>query len=629
MSAAPLPNQPPAYPPPLAYPPRRGMNPWLIRIPVLFVSGGILLIVVLTLFLMAFQMRHADRIFPGVSAMGIKLDGLTLEQAKSTLENAFHYDETAVFTFRDGDRFWQLSAGELGVAFDVDATAEAAFAVGHENGFLGNLLSQADSWLSGYAVAPIVNYDQSVAVQRLSEIAGSINRQPVNASLSLTGTALSQTAGQNGRTLDLTTTLARLDSSILNMENGAEMPLVINETPPLLWSAEPAASQIQNALSGPLTLVAVDQNGQQLGPWTATADQIASLLTVSLVDNGDGTQSYDASIDMGAFENYLNTLAPGLLTTPVNGRFHFDDSTGQLVMIQPSVSGRSLNVAETLKRMEEAIFTPNNRIVPMAFDFVPARYHNQITAQELGITEMITEATTRFTGSIANRRTNIAVSASKFDGVIIAPGEEFSFNTLLGDLSYENGFVDAKVIVAEATTDGIGGGVCQVSTTIFRAAYSAGFPITELHSHSYRVGYYELNAQPGFDASIWTPDADFRFVNNTDYHILLETSVFPATDEIQFRLYSTKAWTVEVEDPLIQNRAPALPARYIANSAVPLGQSLQVDYSAEGADVTIARRIYDLQGNLVTRETIFRSYQPWQAVFEVAPTDSRLNSGGG
>ena len=603
------------------------INPWFIRLPILFITGVILTIIVLALFLFAFQIRYAESIMPGVHALGINLSGMSLDEAELALSNEFEYGSNAVFTFRDGDRFWQMTAEDLGVEFNAAETAAEAFNIGHSGNIIGDLFGQSDAWLSGYVVSPIITYDQNIALTELNAIAAEIDRDSFNAALSIEGTNVIISEGQTGRELDVQTTLTRLNEAILRFDTGAEIVLVINETPALVSSVSAIANEIETALSGPVTLTATDEFGNQLGPWTVSVEQIASLLTVSRIDNGDGTQSYAVDIDMGAFETYLYTLAPGLITPARDGRFDFVPETGQLNVLEPAQSGRVLNVAQTLQRLEEGVFAEENRVVPMAFDFTLPRYHNQVTAAELGITELVSEATTYYTGSSQNRRTNIAVGVSRVNGIIIGPGEEFSFNYYLGDISYENGFVDGLVIFGGRTVNGIGGGICQVSTTIFRAAFNGGFSITERNSHGYRVGYYELNGQPpGMDAAIWQPERDFRFQNNTPHHILIEANVYPGDNALQFRFYSTQHWRVEIEDAIIRNPEPAPETRFISNSDLNLGEIVQVDFAAEGADVTIYRNIYDLQGNLQFEDYAYTHYVPWQAIYEVAPGDSRLGS---
>ncbi|HEX2907458.1 MAG TPA: VanW family protein [Phototrophicaceae bacterium] len=612
------------------YPSQPAVNPWLIRLPVLAVSGVVLVVAALVVLVLGVQFLYNDKIIPGVSALGLNLGGLTRAQALAVLESHFTYDDEAVFTFRYGDRFWQLRAAELGVTFDADATLNDALTAGHNNSFAADLVAQANIWLNGQSVAPVVRYDQALTIGHLVAIANEINQPSKDATLVLNGAMVSTTPGQNGRTLDINATLTALEAAVRQLTTGTEITLVVNETPPLVWDAEAAATKSRAALSGPVTLIANTPEGGTLGPWTATVEQLAALLEAKLSPNADGTQQYDLALNVQAFRSYLEGLAPGLIATPQNARFHFNEDSGQLEVIQAAVNGRALDVDETLKRMEAAIFDPTNRIVPMAFTYTLPPYHDSLTAAELGITQLVGEATTYYTGSTQSRKNNVFEANSRFDGLIIAPGEVFSFNTYLGDISPETGFVQGKVIYGGRTVDGVGGGVCQVSTTIYRAALDAGFPITERHSHGYRVGFYEQNNfPPGLDAAIFQPDADFKFLNDTPYHLLVETSVFPGSDSIQFRLYSTNPGRqVVLEGPVIRDIKPPPATVYEVNAELPPGQSLQVDWAKEGADTTWTRIIMDLNGQEIRRDSIYTHYLPWAAVVQVASGDPRLSASG-
>jgi vancomycin resistance protein YoaR len=601
-------------------------NSWWVRLPVLFISGFLLLLLVLGVFLFAFQLRYRDTIYPNVWALGENIGGMTRNDAQVMLAGRFSYGGQAVFTFRDGDKFWQMTATDLGVQFDLETTIDQAYQIGHTGNFVNDLFAQLSAWFVGKSIAPVVVYNQQVAIDKLNSIAQEINRSSQNASLVLDGTTLQSTEGQNGRVLDVATTLRRLEEYINRLESGAEIPLVVTETPPLVSSVSGASQALQVALSAPVQLVAVDERGNQLGPWTASTDQIAQLLSLNVSNNPDGTQSYDVRVNGQAFATFLETLAPGLVTAPEDARYHFNEQTGQLEVIQPALSGRTLNIEETVRRLENAVFSTDARVVPMAFNLTLPTLHDQVSAQELGITMMVAESTTYFTGSPENRRRNIAVAASRFDGLVIAPGQEFSFNRYLGEISEEGGFVEGKVIVGDRTVIGIGGGACQVSTTVFRAAFNAGYAITERNSHGYRVGFYELGGSPpGLDAAIWQPERDFRFQNNTPYYLLIEVSVFPNDSALQFRFYSTPHFRVEIEPAIVKNVIDPLPTRYEANVDLRTGESLQVDYSAYGADVTVYRNIYDLNGNLLTEDYIYTHYLPWGAIFQVPPGDSRLS----
>lgn len=600
---------------------RSDVSPWFIRVPILFISGTILLVLILVILLGMVQWYYHGRVVPGVAAYGVSLAGLTPDQARDALERRFTYDDEAVFTFRDGDRFWQLTAGELGVVFDAEETVAKATSAGHSGNLILDVVDQALIWLNGLNVEPTIRFDQRVAVEKLMEVAAEINRPPVDATLTIDGTTITATPSQVGRTVDILATLNHLNDTIAGLEMGGEVSLVIHEQTPRVWDAETAAQKARAALSGPITLTALDGNGQPLGPWTANVDQIRRLLKLELVPNTDGTYVYDVTLDMNVFSGYLAQLAPGLITAPRDARFDYDEQTGALRVIAPGANGRALNIERTLADMERAVFQEGNRTVTMAFDYTLPTYHEGITAAELGITELISEATTYYSGSSQARRENIAQAAARFNGIIIAPGEEFSFNAWVGDISPEAGFVEGKVIVGGRTIDGVGGGVCQVSTTAFQAAFYAGFPILERYAHGYQVGYYRAGEGVGMDAAIYTPDLDFRFLNDTEYHLLIETSVYPSNDAIQFRFYSTNPGRrVIKEGPVIRNVQPPPPTVYEPNAELQPGQSLQVDWAAEGADVSVTRIILDTEGNVIERDEFISHYEPWAAIIQVAPS---------
>src|SRR5690606_38992912 len=149
-------------------------NLWLIRMPILFVTGVLLLLAILSVLVALLQLGYQSRIVPGVAAYGVHLSGMTPDEARAALDAAFNYDEQTVFTFRDSDDFWQFTAGELGVSFDAEATVAEAFSAGHSGNLLYDVVDQALVWLNGYHVAPTVRYDQNVAVGKLTTIANEL-----------------------------------------------------------------------------------------------------------------------------------------------------------------------------------------------------------------------------------------------------------------------------------------------------------------------------------------------------------------------------------------------------------------------------------------------------------------------
>ena len=292
--------------------PSNPFSPWLIRLPILVVSGAVLLMLILTALVGVYEIAFRDRILPGISSYGIDLGSMTRDQARAALDGRFTYAKDAVFTFRDGDKFWQLTAGDLGVSFDADATVADAYAAGHGGSLFDNIIDQALIWLNGRSIDPIIRYDQSQAVDKLVSIANEIDHPPQDATLAVSGTDIQATPGRSGRVLDVTTSLRRLDDAILSMSSGGEVPLAINETPPVAWDAEAAAQRAQVALSAPVLLIADDANGGTLGPWSASVDQIRALLRIETVANGDGTYTYQVNVDPAPFEVLSGNACPRL-----------------------------------------------------------------------------------------------------------------------------------------------------------------------------------------------------------------------------------------------------------------------------------------------------------------------------
>ncbi len=601
-----------------------GLRPWLLRLPMLALTGLALLLIIFALFVAAFEVRYAGRVYPGVSAFGLDLGGLSAQQAARLLDDRFVYDEQAVFTFRDGDRFWQYTAGELGVSLDAAATVEAAMRLGREGTLPENLLTQAELWLNGQTVAPIVVFDQARAEATLQAIAAEIDRPVRDAMLSLQGTTVISTPGQIGRALDIPAALAALRQEVLKLQTGAEIPLTIHETSPAILSVAEAEARLRAALAGPLSLVADASSGAEAGPWVATVENIAAMLEVRRVVAADGTVTVEVGLNPEQFASFLNGIAPQLTIQPQPARFVFNDETRELEVIAPSVNGRELDVEASLAAIESALFTPPvepgaPRQVALAFRYIVPTVHSGATAAELGITELIAQATTYYLGSGAARQQNIAQAASRFHGLVIPPGEEFSFNRWLGDVSAEEGFEESFIIYGGRTIKGVGGGVCQVSTTAFQAAFYAGYPILERYPHGYRVGYYEYGEGVGMDATVFSPLVDFRFLNDTPYHLLIETYTNPQNATITFKFYSTSVGRVVNKiGPRIENVTPHGPTVYEENAELAPGQTRQVEWAVDGADVTVTRQVFR-DGRLEREDHFFSHYLPWNAVIQVAP----------
>jgi vancomycin resistance protein YoaR len=239
---------------------------------------------------------------------------------------------------------------------------------------------------------------------------------------------------------------------------------------------------------------------------------------------------------------------------------------------------------------------------------------------------LIASETTYFYHSSDARIQNIVTAANLFNGVLVAPGETFSMANILGDVSLENGFAEALIIYGGRTIKGVGGGVCQVSTTLFRTVFFAGFPVVERYSHAYRVSYYELSRDgsvdsnlAGLDATVYAPLVDFKFVNDTPYWMLMETDINVGERTLTWKLYSTsdgRSVTWETTGPV--NTVPAPDPAFEENPDLNENQIRQVDYAAEGADVDVTRTVWR-NGQVYFTDEFRTHYEPWRAVCEFGP----------
>ncbi|HSX49247.1 MAG TPA: VanW family protein [Candidatus Saccharimonadales bacterium] len=233
----------------------------------------------------------------------------------------------------------------------------------------------------------------------------------------------------------------------------------------------------------------------------------------------------------------------------------------------------------------------------------------------LGIKELIGSGTSHFAGSIYSRIYNINLASSRINNTLIAPNEIFSFNRMVGDISALNGYQQAYVIENGQTVLGDGGGVCQVSTTMFRAAMNTGLPIVERHAHAYRVHYYEEDAAPGLDATIYTPSVDFKFKNDTGNYILIQTQIDTRNLVLTFNLYGTSDGRVSnITKPVLWGYQPAPVSLYTDDPTLPVGQTKQIDFAASGIksqfEYTVTKN-----GEVINHQVFYSEFKPWQAKF--------------
>lgn len=592
---------------------------WFLVAPITAVA---IFTIVLALTLNGYQNQHFDRIYTGVMLWGNDLSAMTQAEAVEAVEAAFPYPNEKAIVLVDGktNQEWIFTPAELGLSFDAAQTVEQAYGIGRENdGLFGRLGDQFETWYYGRQIAPVVVFDEGKLNAAINALAGEINRSPADAALNFSGNSVSYEPARVGRTLDTADTRSRLITPITNLSQ-VRMQLLIHETQPQIHDTSQAAEQIEQIISGPLTLYMQEPlEDVDLERIVISEDQLAEWIRIQQTTVESGRVETQAFLDENAIRAWLEPYDTLVRRRPVNARFYFDDFTRELVLVEPHVNGRSLDMEATIAAIGRQALQPN-RSTPFIFKDVVPVVHAGATSEELGITELVSESTTWFFGSTDERKHNISRSASNFYGIVVAPGEEFSFNHFLGDVSLEEGYETGLIIVGGRTIEGVGGGVCQVSTTVFQAAFWAGFPIVERWAHGYQVPYYNDGEGTGMDATVFSPVVDFRFINDTPYYLLIENYYNEANSSLTFKMYSTSLGRQVVkEGPFIENVVPPKPDVWEYNEELEPGEIKQVDWAVEGADVTVGRTVYNASGDLLRQDTFISYYIPWQNIYEYGP----------
>jgi vancomycin resistance protein YoaR len=556
----------------------------------------------------AFQIYFSARVLPGVSVWNIDLSGKSLDEAATALDAAFQAKfNTARVDLSDGQQAWIANPIDLGITFDARATAQAALELS-QRGVDG----QSQVLINGADLAPRIVFSPNLARAYFEQVAAQINRPPIDAGLQLNGTQVITTPAQIGRELNVEAALNLLPD-LAKTEGPKRIVLPINTERPHLTDVSAVAAQLQTILKRNMTLVLANPAPGEPASWDLTPQQLLSFL---MVDKATDGKAIEVKFNEEALHAGLADLAQQIDRAPENARFIFNDETRQLEVIKSGKIGRALDITTTLTRMTDALARGEQQVA-LAVNEQRPDFFDDANAAALGITELVSTGQSLYAGSSAERMKNIGAASAAQHGVIVKPGETFSFDQNLGDVSLDSGYAEALIIYNGRTIKGVGGGVCQVSTTAFRAAFNGGYPIIERWPHAYRVGWYERGSGPGLDASVFSPVVDFKFKNDTPYHILIEAYANDTAGRLTFKFYSTSdGRQVAISEPIVENVIPHPPDKIEEDPTLPTGTRQQVDYAADGADVTVTRTV-TRDGQVISEDRVFTRYQPWQAIFKV------------
>lgn len=579
---------------------------------VILATGSLLvaLIVALTVYVISYQ----GKILPRVALGDVKVGGLSKEEAIEALENRLTDFNAAGVKINldpkhDDDA---VPAASANVELSASESAQKAFDLGRS----GPWYQRFEYWLKAPVLAsqllPESKYDSEGMKAEVEAFAlkHDTPRRDVRYEIKK-GNVVVLTDIAEGKIVDQEATLKLVEDRVKHLSL-LPITLTLKSDRPKVNpnSADESRQQAERILAAPLTL---------------KADNKTILLEKTTV-GGWITSDYKderlvPGIDERQVAEYVGTLATQVNAEPDAVKLKVEN--GQIIEFEPAKSGLVLEENQAATLIRTALLDRATNLTAANEITLPLTVKQPLgkqTAAELGIKEEVGKATTPFTGSPANRIHNITLGARLLSGFIIQPGEEFSTVKALGEVDGARGFLPELVIKGDRTIPEFGGGLCQVSTTLFRAVLNAGLPVTSRQNHSYRVSYYEKDGDgrdigPGLDATIYSPRPDFKFKNDTDAAILIQGSV--KGNKVSFDLYGTRDGRVStIDGPRTLTTIPPGDPIYADTDTLPVGTTQQIEKPHPGGQAIATYTVKYADGRTVN-QTFKSSYRPWPARFLV------------
>ncbi|MFO0862157.1 MAG: VanW family protein [Candidatus Saccharibacteria bacterium] len=550
--------------------------------------------VILALFvflIIGLRLAYFGRIYPGVSANGVYLGGLTTADAQKELQKQTtkYADQPQSLSF--ANKTVTVSANDLGATYNNAVASNQALMIGRGGNIFENISAQVAALVGRQTPIAVVSFDPN----KISDFLVSQNQalsQPVqNSAINFTDGNVTISESLAGNRLNLYTTQLWLASYFGSQNNKPGVVPLFQVQPTISSSQLKTYTNLWQAINTqPITLSyagnswKIDSN--TVANWLAATPTDLPLkkdiLTNYYTPPSENSSTYFDSLKIAA---WVKDLAGKINTEPQDAELTIVD--GRATVFAQSRNGLQLDEATTISAITSYLNSQTtNGQIALSVKTIPAAVSNE-NIDKLGIKELISEGVTYFPGSPANRLQNVRTGAKKFNGVLLKPGQVFSFGEYLGEVSAATGYAPGLIILGDHEEKAYGGGLCQVSSTAYRAALLAGLPILQRTNHAFAISYYTAPyGVPGVDATIYYPQVDMKFLNDTGHYILIQTQMYGTT--LKFDFYGTKTKSGVIRGP-----------EYISGNADPTIPSHTVFY----------RDVLDLNGKVTKTDTIHTYYQ--------------------
>lgn len=464
-----------------------------------------------------------SRIHSGITVAGVGFGRSTQEKAVQRLQGLVDESKNKpIILVRDEYR-WPVLPEEFGVKIDVQSTIDEALAVTRKGNIFQKVAKRISLYFKKQDVALHGSIDPASMDKIISMVAKKLDDPPVNAGLKFQGDEIAVVEGKDGFVVDQEALRESLKRLLLTL-HATELEIAMVTASPSIRSADTsgAIEEARTMISGPVKLTSGDSS------WSMSAEQIKTSLDFTVTGTA-GQERLTSFISPEKGAAFFDKVNEDVKVAPKKATWETDGETATII---PATVGKGLDYSKTGEAMTVAAKSTGQRAAKATLkDVQPERTTEQ--AQEMGIVSSIGDYTTEFSGS-ENRISNIGRAAEIINNTLVGPGETFSFNGTVGERTSERGFKTAPVIGSDGRLqDDLGGGICQVATTLFNAAFFSGLNIVERNNHLLYIDHYPM----GRDATVSWGWPDLRFQNDTDHWLLIKA--YADSSSITFVLYGT------------------------------------------------------------------------------------------
>lgn len=577
-----------------------------------------------------FNAKYADRFYPGIKLAEVNLSGLTMSQAKKIFkgkidefnrlgQNFFYQNKiTTIYPiiFSTGDPDLAIEI----INFSTDNSLVKIFQLGRDKNLWQDVWQKINLLLKNNSLKLDFILNEEAIKKNLKNNFGQYEIEGANPELIFVKNDFEIIPEKTGLTFNYDQALEKLKHNLSIVEfNPIELNLIVKQPDFKKESVLYLLDSVQEIIEQAPIEIFFNNSLQK------NSEEKISLTKKDLSESinfGWNPEKLTPKITFkkNILENKLANLILKINKPVIEAKFTL--ANGKVMEFKPSEAGQEIDWSATIKNLEENIINQKQNKASVVVKTIEPQIKTD-SLNDMGIKELLGIGESNYSGSPINRRKNIKVGAETLNGLLIKPGETFSLNNALGEINAAKGYLPELVIKGTKTVPEYGGGLCQIATTIFRLALNSGLKIIERKPHAYRVSYYE---PAGTDATIYSPNPDLKFINDTDSYLLIQTHNDEKENKLRFEFWGTSdGRSTTTTMPKIFNIVPAGETKYIETSELEPKKIKCTETAHAGADAEFTRSITYSDGH-IEEETWKSHYRPWQAVCLIGVEETKNNT---